>query len=44
MVRANHDHIDRGALRRLADEVWEGDGEEIERFLDIALSARPFPM
>ena len=44
MVRVNHDRIDRGALRRLADEVWEGGAEEIERFLEIALSDQPFPM
>ena len=44
MVRANHDRIDRVALRRLAGEVWEGGGGEMERFLEIALSDRPFPM
>ena len=44
MVRANHDRIVRDDLRRLAEEVWEGGGEEILRFLDIALSDEPFPV
>ncbi len=44
LVRANHDRIQRDDLRRLADEVWERGGEEIERFLEIALSDKPFPI
>ncbi|NOX54894.1 MAG: hypothetical protein GXP27_10755, partial [Planctomycetes bacterium] len=44
MVLANRDRIRRDDLRRLADEVWEGGGEEIERFLDIAVSDQPFPV
>ncbi|HIQ20106.1 MAG TPA: hypothetical protein EYH34_02555 [Planctomycetes bacterium] len=44
IVRANHDRIRRDDLRRLANEVWEGGAEEIERFLDIALSDEPFPV
>jgi hypothetical protein len=31
-------------LFRLADEVWEGGGKEIEHFLEIALSDQPFPL
>lgn len=44
MVRANHDRIDRDALRRLADEVWDGAGADIDRFLKAALEAQPFPI
>jgi len=44
MVRANHDHIRRDQLRRLADEVWDGAGAEIERFIETALSNEPFPI
>lgn len=44
MVQANHQHIQRADLRRLADEIWEGGGQEIEEFLEIALSERPFPI
>ena len=42
MVRANIDNIDRKSLRQLADEVWEGGADEVERFLDTAKSNRPF--
>jgi hypothetical protein len=44
IVQANHDRIQRDDLRRLADEVWEGGGQEIELFLEIALSDTPFPI
>jgi hypothetical protein len=44
MVRANSAAIQREDLRRLAGQVWEGGSEEIERFLEIALSNRPFPL
>jgi hypothetical protein len=44
MVRANHDRIRHDELRPLADEVWDGAGAEIERFLEIALSDEPFPI
>jgi hypothetical protein len=44
LVRANHDDIARGDLRRLANEIWEGGGEKILRFLDIALGDEPFPV
>lgn len=42
MVRANREKIDLPSLRRLAAEVWEGGADEIEQFLDIATSSRPF--
>jgi len=44
IVRANHERINRDDLRRLADEVWEGGADEIEQFLEIALSDQPFPV
>ena len=44
MVRANYDQIQLADLRRLADEIWEDGGEEIERFLEIAVSDKPFPV
>lgn len=44
MVRANQQAIHRDDLRRLVGQVWEGGPEEIERFLEIALSNQPFPM
>jgi hypothetical protein len=44
MVRANHDRIQRNELRRLADQVWQNGGNEIEQFLEIALSDQPFPI
>jgi len=43
MVRANHEAIDHDSLRRLAGQVWDGGAEEIERFVEIALSDDPFP-
>ncbi len=44
MVRANYDRIDRDDLRRLADRIWEGAGEEIDRFVEIAMGEEPFPV
>ena len=44
MVRANHDRINRADLRRVADEVWDGGADEVEQFLEIALSDQPFPV
>ena len=44
MVRGNYDRIRRDELRRLADEVWEGAGAEIDQFLETALSDEPFPI
>jgi hypothetical protein len=44
MVRANYDRIKRGDLVRLASEVWEQGGTEIEQFLEIAISDEPFPI
>jgi len=44
MVRANHERINLNDLRRLADQVWERGGEEIEQFIDTALTDAPFPI
>ena len=44
IVRANRKLIDLRSLRRLADEVWIGGADEIERFLDVAVSEQPFAL
>lgn len=44
LARANRDHLSSGDLRRLAGLVWEGGADEIERFVQIALSDEPFPI
>ena len=44
MVRANHQRINRDDLRRLANEVWDGGGDEITQFLEIAITDQPFPV
>jgi hypothetical protein len=44
MVRANYDRIDRDDLRRLAYRIWHGAGEEIDRFVEIAMGDEPFPV
>ena len=44
MVRANYDRIDRNDLRQLADRIWHGAGEEIDRFVEIAMGEEPFPV
>jgi hypothetical protein len=44
LVRANRDRIRESELRNLAELVWEGGGEDIGRFVEIAMSDRPFPI
>ncbi len=44
MVRANHERIRHDVLRQLAEEVWDGAGQDIERFVEIALTNRPLPI
>lgn len=44
LVRANYDRIDRPAVRRLADLIWKGAADEIERFIEIAPTDAPFPI
>jgi hypothetical protein len=43
MVRANRERIDCDVVRQLGDELWEGGGNEILQFLDIAFLNQPFP-
>jgi hypothetical protein len=44
LVRANRDRIRQDELRRLAELVWEEGADEIERFVQIALSDEAFPI
>jgi hypothetical protein len=44
LVRANHDRIQMEVLRRLAGLVWVGGADDIVRFIEIALSDKPFPI
>lgn len=42
IVKANYDRIDRESLRLLARQVWENGAKEIEDFLEVAISQKPF--
>jgi hypothetical protein len=44
LARANGDRIKHDDLRRLAAHVWEGGADEIDRFVQVALSDEPFPI
>jgi hypothetical protein len=44
LVRANHEQLRIDHLRRLGGLIWEGGADEIERFVEIALSDEPFPV
>lgn len=44
LVRANRDRIRHDDLRRLAALIWENGADEIERFVQIALSDEAFPV
>jgi len=44
LARANCDRVRTDDLRRLAALVWEGGADEINRFIQIALSDEPFPI
>lgn len=44
LIKTNHASVNHEALRRLAAEVWEGGGDEIGRFVDLALNDKPFPV
>ena len=44
LARSNYDRLQQEQLQRLAGLVWEGGGDEIERFVKIALSDEPFPI
>jgi len=42
LIKTNHQSIDRDALIELAALVWENGAEEIERFIELALTDQPF--
>jgi hypothetical protein len=42
MVKANYEKIKRGDLRRLADLIYTGGGDEIERLVESAKKGEPF--
>ena len=44
VARANRDRIRSDDLHRLAGLVWEGGADDIDRFIEIALSDEPFPI
>jgi hypothetical protein len=44
LVRANQDRIRTAELHRLAALVWEGGADDVLRFVEIALSDKPFPI
>ena len=43
IMKANDIRIDRESLSALANQVWEGGGEEILQYLELALGDQPFP-
>jgi hypothetical protein len=44
LVKANRDHIRESDLCRLAGLVWERGADDIQRFVEIALSDQPLPI
>ena len=44
MVRANCDRIDREILRKLAEEVWPGGADEVERFIEQTMRDEAFTL
>ena len=44
IARANYSRVDRDALQTLGDLVFQGGGEELSRFLEIAQRDEPFPV
>ena len=42
IMKANANKIDREVLSGLASQVWEGGGEEIKKYLELALEDKPF--
>jgi hypothetical protein len=44
IVLCNRDRIDVQVLRELADAIWEGGGDEIETFLDVAIRGEQFEL
>ncbi len=44
IIKANIDAIDRRQLSHLASQVWERGGEDVLRFVELALDNKPFPV
>jgi hypothetical protein len=44
MAKANRDRFQEADLRRLAALVWEGGADDVCRFVEIAISDKPFPI
>jgi hypothetical protein len=44
LVRANYGQLKRADLRRLAELIWEGGADEIEQFVETAVTDTPFPI
>jgi hypothetical protein len=44
IVRANYDRLDRDQLRVLGTQVWDGGGDEVLKFVEIAMQNQPFPI
>ena len=42
IVKANRANIDVPVLRRLADQIWQGAADDIERFIELAMTGEPF--
>ena len=42
IVKANRADIDVPELRRLAEQIWQGAADDIERFLELAMTGKPF--
>ena len=42
IIKANANKIDLEVLSGLAAQVWEGGGEEIKKYLELALVDKPF--
>jgi hypothetical protein len=44
LVRANYDQLKRDDLRRLAGLIWEGGADEIDKFVETAVTDKAFPI
>jgi hypothetical protein len=44
IAQANRSSLNMAVLRRLAGMIWEGGADEIERFVEIAQTDKPFPV
>lgn len=44
LIISNHPNYQLNQITKLADEVWQGAGVEIQEFIDCALNEKPFPV